>query len=462
MNQNIIDELKINELLKKTENPSKEIINDILNKAKDKKGLNLKDVGYLVNLKIPELEQALFEVAAKIKNEIYGERLVLFAPLYVSDFCVNDCEYCNFHISNMELKRKKITIEQVKKQVEILINMGHKRVLLEFGEDPKVNDIDYVVQVIDTIYSVKTKKGNIRRINVNIAATTVDNYKKLKKTNIGTYQLFQETYHRQTYEKLHKGPKSDYNRQITAHNRALEAGLDDRGLGVLFGLYDWRFEILGLVSHAQYMDKISEIGPHTISVPRFCSAPSVKYKPKYLVSDQDFLKLIAILRLAIPYTGLIISTRETPNIRKIAFKIGISQTSAGSVTVTDGYGKKDDRVQFVINDKRKVEEIIFDVLNDKLLPSFCTACYRTGRIGKDFMKLSKSGEIHKFCRPNGLLTFAEYLENFASPKLYQKGYEIINYYLEKIDNPIIANKTKKYLKKIKKGSIDIFIKDISI
>lgn len=456
MIKEIIDEEKINKILEETKNPSKNIILKIFKKAREKKGLELKEVGYLVNLRNSGLKEELFDIASKIKDEIYGERLVFFAPLYISDYCVNDCEYCNFHIRNKGFKRKKLSLDKVKEQVNILINMGHKRLLLEFGEDPVNNNIDYVVKVIETVYSVKTNKGNIRRVNINIAATTTENYKKLKSAHIGTYQLFQETYHRATYEKLHNGLKSDYERQITAHNKAYEGGIDDRGLGVLFGLYDWRFEVLGLVSHSQYLDRKDNVGPHTVSIPRFCPAPTVIYKPEYPVSDEDFLKLIAILRISIPYTGMIISTREKPNIRKIAFKIGISQASAASCTVTGGYGKGNKNMQFEIHDKRKIEEIIRDTLDDKLLPSFCTACYRKGRTGENFMNFSKPGEIHNFCRPNGLLTFAEYLEDFASSKLYKKGYEVIDFYLNKIKSENLKRKIREYLKRMREGERDLY------
>ena len=333
---------------------------------------------------------------------------------------MNGCAYCNFHTENKGLKRKKLSLDEIERQVELLIDMGHKRLLLEFGEDPEHNDIDYVRAVIEKIYSLKREKGNIRRLNVNIAATTVENYRKLKKADIGTYQLFQESYHRQTYEKLHHGPKADYHRQISAHSRAFEAGLDDLGLGVLFGLYDWRFEVLALIQHAQYLEKTLGVGPHTISVPRFCPAPSVGYQPEYPVSDADFLKLIAIIRLAVPYTGMILSTRETPEIRKQAFKIGISQASAASVASAGGYGNTaKDEAQFELRDERPLAEVIKAVVEDKMLPSFCTACYRRGRTGEAFMELSKPGEIHTFCRSNGLLTFAEYLEDFGNG-LYKK------------------------------------------
>ncbi|MEO0113330.1 MAG: [FeFe] hydrogenase H-cluster radical SAM maturase HydG, partial [candidate division WOR-3 bacterium] len=397
--KDICDEEKIFEILEKTKNPDKKTIELIFDRAKEKKGLSLEEVGYLTNLKDKELIDELFKIAGKIKEEIYGERLVFFAPLYISDFCVNDCEYCNFHIRN-PMKRRKLSLDEIKEETERIIEMGHKRILLECGEDPVNNPIDYIVSAIETIYSVKTEKGNIRRINVNISATTKENYKKLKQAKIGTYQLFQETYHYETYKKLHKGPKGDYERQITAHIRAFEAGIDDLGIGVLFGLYDWRFEVLSLVSHAQFMDKYLGVGPHTISVPRFRKAPTVTYQPEYPVSDEDFLKIIAILRVAVPYTGMILSTRERPEIRRVAFKLGISQTSAGSKTSPGGYRNfSKEEAQFEIYDLRTLEEVINDILKDKLIPSFCTACYRVGRTGEDFMNLAKPGEINKFCRP---------------------------------------------------------------
>lgn len=456
MREEIINEAYIQDILEKIRFPSKETILAILKKAGEKKGLNLEEVGSLINLKEPQLQEELFRTAGRLKNEIYGERLVFFAPLYISDYCINDCEYCNFHIRNRKIKRKKLTLEEIEDQTRILINMGHKRILLECGEDPRDNHIDYVIEAINKIYAIRTEKGNIRRINVNIAATTVENYRRLKQARIGTYQLFQETYHRRTYEKLHHGPKADYGRQITAHERAFEASIDDLGIGVLFGLYDWRFEVLGLVSHAQYLDKKLGVGPHTISVPRFQPAPTVAFEPSYRVSDNEFLKLIAILRLAVPYTGMIISTRERPEIRRKAFQIGISQASAGSRTTTGGYGRESTQPQFNIQDERSLEEVIRAILEDKFLPSFCTACYRLGRTGETFMDLSKPGEIHNFCRPNGILTFAEYLEDFAQDGIYEKGYRIINSYLNEIADADVRKQTQERLAKIKQGQRDLY------
>ncbi|MCK4908564.1 MAG: [FeFe] hydrogenase H-cluster radical SAM maturase HydG, partial [Planctomycetes bacterium] len=357
-------------ILTRTGRPSNRTIKAIIEKAGAKKGLSLEDVGHLVNLKDPQLINYLFRTASQIKQDIYGERLVFFAPLYVSDYCVNDCEYCNFHSRNKELKRRQLSLEEVEEQTKFLINEGHKRILLEAGEDPVNTPIDYIADVIKKIYSVRTSKGKIQRINVNIAATTVENYRRLKESNIGTYQLFQETYHQPTYEKLHRGPKASFERQITAHLRAFEGGLDDVGIGVLFGLADWRFEVLALVAHSIYLDQTYNVGPHTISVPRIRPADTVSYQPAAPVSDDDFLKLIAILRLAVPYTGMIISTRESSQVRKAAFKIGISQTSAGSVTVTGGYGQKNSQPQFSISDERSLEDVIKDVIKDKFIPSF--------------------------------------------------------------------------------------------
>ncbi len=456
MQQRVINEKAIRDVLSSTRSASSQTIQAILAKAREKKGLSVKEVGFLVNLKDPALLRKLFETAGWVKDQIYGERLVFFAPLYISDFCVNDCAYCSFHASNTGLARRGLTMREIEEQTRHIINMGHKRILVEFGEDPAKSNMDYVVSAIRRIYAASTPKGTIRRVNVNIAATTLKDYKKLKQAKIGTYQLFQETYHRWTYERLHRGPKADYDRQISAYGRAFKAGIDDLGLGVLFGLYDWRFEVLALVSHAQYLEKKYNVGPHTISVPRFQPAPSVTFKPEYKVSDADFLKLIAILRIAVPYTGMIISTRESAPIRKKAFTIGISQASAASCTTIGGYGKKRKEPQFIIQDERPLEEVISDIIEKGFLPSFCTACYRLGRTGEVFMGISKPGDIHTFCRPNAILTFAEYLQDFTKNGLYEKGYTLIRHYLEKIENRTLRARTKEKLEEIKKGKRDLY------
>ncbi len=453
----IISEGQIQALLK-TQADSQEI-DEILQKAEEKKGLNLKDCAKLLSIQTPELLEKLFQSAKKIKQSIYGSRLVLFAPLYLSNFCINDCAYCAFHTRN-PAKRKKLTVEEIQDQVKTLEAMGHKRLLLECGEHPIKNPIDYVIKAIETIYSTKQGQGEIRRVNVNIAATTTEDYRKLKAVGIGTYQLFQETYHKKTYQKLHqKGPKADFNRQITAMFRAFEAGLDDLGIGVLFGLYDYRFEVLALIQYAKFMDQVLGVGPHTISVPRLQPAHTVDLDSKYKVSDLDFLKIIAILRLAVPYTGMIISTRETPQIRRKAFDIGISQASAASKTQPGGYKKTqnaEDKNQFHLNDLRNLDEVVQDICQADYLPSFCTACYRSKRTGDAFMKLAKSGEIHNLCHPNAILTFKEYLLDYASLETKKVGEKAILKQIQFIKNRTIQEKLKKRLEELEKGKRDLY------
>lgn len=453
----IIDEEKFSRIISETAKPSPEKVDFVLNKALSKKGLSLEDAGVLINLDDQEALEKLFSAAGRIKQEIYGERLVLFAPLYISSFCVNDCVYCGFHCSN-KAERKKLTLQEIEEQVKAIENMGHKRVLLECGEDERNSPIDFVVSAIETIYKTKNNRGEIRRVNVNIAATTVENYKKLKNVGIGTYQLFQETYHRTTYEKIHRGPKANFERQLFAHDQAFEAGIDDLGLGVLFGLYDWRFELLSLLSHAQYMEHTFGVGPHTISVPRFQPAETVDLKLEHQVSEVELLKIIAILRLAVPYTGLIISTRERPEIRAKSFQIGISQTSAGSHTEVGGYGNEDQEQvrQFQVSDSRKSEDVIKSILEQGLLPSFCTACYRSGRTGEKFMALAKPGDIHKLCLANAILTFKEYLEDYASPEVKIMGEKIIERDLLLIIDRNLFQETRKRLKLIEQGERDLY------
>ncbi len=458
-----VNEREIFDLLESRANPASGEAQDVVGRALLKKGLSLEDVAILVNTKNPAEVEKIFEAAAKIKEEIYGERLVLFAPLYISDYCINNCAYCSFHTENEKLSRRQLTFEEIADETKCLIDMGHKRVLIEFGEDPDRNPIDYVCEAIRTIYKVRSGNGNIRRVNVNIAATSVENYKRLKAEDIGTYQLFQETYHRETYEKVHRGPKGNYDRQLTAHERAFEAGLDDLGIGVLFGLYDWRFEVLALIQHANYMDKTLGVGPHTISVPRFRKGNGINYSPEYPVSDEDFLKLIAILRLAVPYTGMILSTRESPEIRTKGFKLGISQASAASVTTPGGYKKlTGDRRpetgdgQFDIQDHRSVDAVIKSVIKDGMIPSFCTACYRSGRTGHNFMDLAKPGDIHNFCRPNAILTFTEYLEDYADAKTKKDGYLLVDKHLAEIKSDKLKLETENRINDIKNGKRDLF------
>jgi len=449
----MIDEKKIQDIIDSASTPPDSRLDGILAKAVQKKGLSLFEAAELLKANRRQLER-LFRAAWKVKEEIYGNRLVLFAPLYLSDYCVNDCEYCGFHTRNTQLQRKKLTMEEIGKQTELIIKMGHKRILVEVGEHPD-NSIDYVCDAIRKIYDTKVGNGEIRRVNVNIAATTVENYKKLKDVGIGTYQLFQETYHRETYEKLHRGPKADYGRQISAHERAFKAGIDDYGIGVLFGLYDYGFEVLSLLAHAKHMEEKHGVGPHTISVPRFRPAPSVDYRPEHPVSDSDFLKLIAVLRLSVPYTGMILSTREPPEIRAKAFKIGISQTSAASKTSPGGYSTKQNK-QFELSDQRTVDEVLLGMCRQGMLPSFCTACYRSNRTGDTFMKLAKTGNIHFLCHPNAMLTFKEFLMDYASPEMKKEGERTIARELERIKDAQRKEETKARLKRIEEGERDLF------
>jgi len=448
----IVDEKRIEKALADTEPPSEAKLTALLDKALEKKGLEVEEAAELLACSDSE---RLFAAAGAVRKAIYGTRMVLFAPLYLSSFCVNDCAYCGFHASN-PAPRKKLSLEEIASQTRVLEAMGHKRVLLEAGEHPE-NSIDYVVDAIKTIYSTRGPRGqSIRRINVNIAATTKENYARLKQAGIGTYQLFQETYCRKAYEKLHCGPKADYDRQITAPDRAFEAGIDDVGIGALFGLYDWRFEVLGLIAHAQYLEQKHGVGPHTISVPRFKPAPTIGFKPLQ-VPDAEFLKAIAVLRLAVPYTGMILSTRETPAFRHKAFEIGISQTSAASVVEPGGYGKTGTQTttQFQVSDHRSLDEVVLALCNQGFLPSFCTACYRSGRTGDDFMKLAKKGRIQDLCTPNAVLTFKEYLEDHASQVTREAGAKAINAALEKVSGKTRAE-VEKRLESIEEGKRDLF------
>lgn len=433
---------------------------EVLAKAKQLKGLSIDEVALLT--KIPDsLVGNLFETADYIKKQIYGNRVVLFSPLYISNYCSNDCIYCAFRTSNKKIKRSYLSIEGIKNEVLNLVNQGHKRLLLVSGEAyPDYGDepFKYILDSIEAIYSVKTQKGEIRRLNVNIAPLTVDEFKKLKEAKIGTYQLFQETYHSLTYKKVHvKGKKSDYDFRITAMDRAMEAGIDDVGIGVLFGLYDWKFEILALMQHIKHLEKTFGVGPHTISVPRIEPATNTPFSnnPPYRVNDNDFLKIIAILRCAVPYTGIILSTRESPDIRRKALKLGVSQISAGSRTNPGGYSSDDYDSQFSLGDHRSLDEVIGDLIDMEFIPSFCTACYRLGRTGADFMDMAKPGLIKEYCSPNAMSTFMEYLIDFASKETGHKGKILIEHVLNNMDDKL-CKKTKRLIEKVKEGKRDVY------
>ena len=456
----VIDEGRIQRDLEAGRSKSREEVLACLKKAGEAKGLEPEEAAALLQVEDPDLRGEVFRAARAVKMKIYGKRLVLFAPLYLSNTCVNNCRYCGFRRDNRSIPRKRLSPEEIRNQVQQLENLGHKRLLIECGES-SLSDMDYVEEAIATIYGTRSGRGEIRRVNVNIAATTVDHYRRLKAARIGTYQLFQETYHRATYEALHEGPKRDYERQILALDRAQEAGIDDVGLGVLFGLYDHKFEVLALLYHARHLEEIFGVGPHTISVPRFRPAPGVDFCLPHPVSDEEFKKLIAVLRLSVPYTGMIISTRESPELRAEAFSLGISQASAGSRTSPGGYGARGGEegevsAQFQIADHRSPDEVIRSICELGYLPSFCTACYRRGRTGKGFMEMAKPGDIQHLCGPNAVLTFKEYLLDYATEETRRVGEETLAHHLEDISTPARREKTRERIQEMEKGKRDLY------
>ncbi len=459
-----INEEEIWSLLEQGRKFSKEDIRKIIEKAREAKGLEPIEVAALIQVEDPELLEEMYATAREIKEKIYGKRMVFFAPLYISNYCINDCVYCGYHRSNKNLTRRKLTMDEIAEEVRILEQMGHKRIALETGEHPVESPIEYVVEAMQTIYSVREANGNIRRINVNIAATTVENYRKLKEAGIGTYVLFQETYHHETYAKMHpSGPKSDYLFHLTAMDRAMQGGCDDVGLGVLFGLFDYRFEVMGLLMHARHLDQTFGVGPHTISFPRLRPAEGVSLDNfPYLVSDDDFRKIIAVMRLAVPYTGMILSTREAPGYRDELFGLGISQISAGSCTGVGGYreekegGSACNTAQFEVADERSPDELIRSLCLSGYIPSYCTACYRSGRTGDRFMALAKTGQISNVCQPNAILTFKEYLEDYASPETKEVGEKTIQEHLGYIKSDKVRAKTVERLQMIEAGARDLY------
>ena len=439
---------------------NKEVIDAILKKAAEYKGLTHREALTLLDCELEEENQRIFELAKEIKQKIYGNRIVMFAPLYLSNYCVNGCVYCPYHLKNKEIRRKKLSQEEIRAEVIALQDMGHKRLALETGEDPVHNPIEYVLESIETIYSIKHKNGAIRRVNVNIAATTVENYRKLKDAGIGTYILFQETYHKENYEMLHPtGPKHDYAYHTEAMDRAMEGGIDDVGIGVLFGLELYRYDFTGLLMHAEHLEAYKGVGPHTISVPRICPADDIN--PDDFdngISDSIFEKIVAVLRVAVPYTGIIISTRETKECRERVLKVGVSQISGGSRTSVGGYVEEekaeDNSAQFDTSDRRTLDEIVNWLLENGYIPSFCTACYREGRTGDRFMKLAKSGQIANCCQPNALMTLKEYLEDYASPDTKEKGEKVIAEELNYITNPKAQEVARERILKIEAGERD--------
>lgn len=439
----------------------KEYVKNLLERSRDFKGLTHREAAVLLAVEDEELVQEMFKVAGEIKERIYGNRIVLFAPLYLSNHCVNNCEYCGYQHCNSDLLRKKLTQEQIAKEVQALESMGHKRLALELGEDPINNPIEYVLESLKTIYSLKFDNGAIRRCNVNIAATTVEEYKMLKDAGIGTYILFQETYHKPTYENLHpNGPKHNYNWHTTAMHRARAAGIDDVGMGVLYGLYEHKYDTIALLMHAEHLDKETGVGPHTLSVPRLRPAEGVDTnKYPHMLKDEEFKKLVAILRITVPYTGIILSTREDANFREEVLSVGVSQVSAGSCTGVGGYADenkiKENTAQFEVSDERSPSEVMRSLCNQGYVPSYCTACYREGRTGERFMALAKSGQIHNVCLPNALLTFKEYLIDYADEETKEVGEKAILKNLETIPNEAAKEACLKKLERIENGERDL-------
>ena len=436
------------------------LIQQIIEKAKAYKGLSHRDAAVLLECDLEDENEKMFSLAKEIKQKFYGNRIVMFAPLYLSNYCVNGCVYCPYHHKNKTISRKKLSQEDIVKEVVALQDMGHKRLALETGEDPVNNPIEYVLDSIKTIYSIKHKNGEIRRVNVNIAATTVENYRKLKEAGIGTYILFQETYHKETYEALHPtGPKHDYAYHTEAMDRAMEAGIDDVGIGVLFGLNLYRYDFVGMLMHAEHLEAAMGVGPHTISVPRIRPADDIDPNTfSNAISDDIFAKIVAVLRIAVPYTGMIVSTRESQKTRERVLDLGISQISGGSSTSVGGYdtpeAEEDNSAQFEVNDTRTLDEIVNWLLSLGYIPSFCTACYREGRTGDRFMKLVKSGQIANCCQPNALMTLKEYLEDYASKDTQIKGEAVIKTEIPKITNEKVKKIAMEHLKELHDGKRD--------
>lgn len=456
-----INEQKVWNILEANQNAGFGRIKEVLDKAKEMKGLNLDDVAVLTSISDPEMLAALFNTANEVKETIYGKRLVLFAPIYISNLCANECLYCAFRATNKDIVRNSLSQEHIVRETEVLIKQGHKRVLMVAGESYPNRGFQYILDSIKTIYSVKSEHGEIRRVNVNIAPLSTDEFRQLKDAGIGTYQIFQETYHRETYSKVHLGGKKrDYNWRAWSLHRAMEARIDDVGIGVLFGLFDYRFEILAMMQHIAELEEKLGVGPHTISVPRLEPATNsdIASHPPFPVSDIDFRKIVAIIRLAVPYTGIIMSTRETAKMRRETFALGVSQISAGSRTNPGGYEEEtedDPSGQFSLGDHRSLDEVIRDVASMGYIPSFCTACYRLGRTGQDFMDLAKPGDIKLHCGPNALSSFKEYLQNFASPATAEIGNKLIAETIAGMSG-IARQRAEKLVQRVEDGRDDVY------
>lgn len=434
------------------------LITELIEKAKLRKGLSHREASVLLECDIEEKNQEIYALAEQIKKDFYGNRIVMFAPLYLSNYCVNGCTYCPYHLKNKHIPRKKLSQEEIKREVIALQDMGHKRLALEMGEDPVNNPIEYILECIDTIYSIKHKNGEIRRVNVNIAATTVENYRKLKEAGIGTYILFQETYHKESYLELHPtGPKHDYAYHTEAMDRAMEGGIDDVGVGVLFGLDKYRYEFAGLLMHAEHLEAVWGVGPHTISVPRLRNADDIDINTfTNGISDDIFAKIVACIRIAVPYTGMIISTRESQACRERVLHLGVSQISGGSRTSVGGYAEpepeEEDSSQFEVSDTRTLDDVVKWLMEMDYVPSFCTACYREGRTGDRFMSLCKSGQIQNCCHPNALMTLKEYLTDYASKETKEVGDRLIEKEIATIPNEKVRKIVMENLRAIEEDN----------
>ena len=438
----------------------KPLIEEILDKAELGKGISHREAAVLIEVRDKEMEERMYTIARRLKERIYGNRIVMFAPLYLSNHCVNGCVYCPYHAQNKHIPRRRLTQEEIRREVIALQDMGHKRLALETGEHPKMSPIEYVLESIQTIYSIRHKNGAIRRVNVNIAATTVENYRRLKEAGIGTYILFEETYDRAAYERLHPtGPKSDWAYHTEAMDRAMLGGIDDVGIGALFGLSNYRYDVVGILMHAEHLEARFGVGPHTISVPRIRPADDINPEDfPDAVTDEVFRRIVAVLRLAVPYTGMIVSTRESKRSRELVLDVGVSQLSGGSKTSVGGYAEgtedAEESAQFDISDNRTLDEIVGWLLELGYIPSFCTACYREGRTGDRFMSLAKSGQIGNCCAPNALMTLAEYLEDYASPEVKAVGQQMIERLAQEIPSDKIREITHRRLQEIVEGKRD--------
>ncbi len=455
-----IDEQEIHRFLENT-HPSKERVREVIAKSLNKNRLSLEETAVLINATDPELIEEIKQGAKTLKEKVYGKRIVLFAPLYVGNYCTNNCKYCGFRTTNRKQVRTTLTDEQLVKEVEALEENGQKRLILVYGEHPKYN-AEFIANSVRTVYKVKKGNGEIRRVNINAAPMEIEDFRTVHEAGIGTYQIFQETYHRETYQSVHlAGKKADYDYRLTALDRAQEAGIDDVGIGALFGLYDWRFELLALIRHVNHFEACYNVGPHTISFPRIKDASEYDIVDKWRVSDDDFTRLVAILRLAVPYTGMILTAREPMEIRSEIMSFGVSQIDGGTKIEMGAYSKKEenqhlDKEQFQINDNRSLGEIIDELLDKDYLPSFCTACYRAGRTGEHFMEFSVPGFIKKYCTPNAMLTLAEYLEDYATLDVKAKGEKVIAKNLAEMEEGKIKQSLMERLNKVKAGERDLY------